>query len=178
MINKNYLIYPSVAVFAAASWFYFVPKVSHTGEYKPSVVSPQIVEVPKEVIHPAQVKVYPKSVKKTLNLPQATQENDSIYVLDSSKLPADDHPQTVTTTLDEKTGEVKTEVRQDEFPWLAAEQTGYVRLSYGVKTGRGKIGRLSVSENLIQIKALHAGVDASIDSDTQMYAGVHVDYAW
>ncbi len=176
MTNKRVII-SLAAVAGIAAWFYFVPKVSQTGEYKQAQISPQVENVPKETVQ-SKVQVYAAAAKKKLGLTKAKQNDSSIAVLDSSKLPPSDHPQTVTTTLDTDTGTIETEVKQEPLPLIAAEQTGYIRIGYGIKTGRGKIARISISENLIQIKSLHAGLDASIDTDGTGYAGAHIDYGW
>ncbi len=177
-MNKS-LIASYVGVVAiVASWLYFIPKMSHVGEYKNAETSPQVNNVPKEIIHPAQVQAYTKEAKKKLNLSESEQKDDTIIILAADKIPADDHPSTVVSSLDSDTGEVHTEIRRDPIPWLAAEQTGYIRIGYGIKTFRGKVGRFEVSENLLQIKAFHFGVDSTLDTDGQGYAGVHLEYRW
>jgi len=88
-----------------------------------------------------------------------------------------ERPTTVATVVDTDTGKSETITRTESYPWLAAEQRGEVRLDLGI-TPKGTAGRLSITENLLQIKAVHLGVVGSFDTSGQMFAGVGVGYKW
>lgn len=95
---------------------------------------------------------------------------------------SDDRPKTVITVIDEGTGESRTLVKTEPAPWLALETRGGVRLDYGYAiplagAPRPAI-RLSVRQDVIRVKDLHAGVVASIDTAGQKFVGVGVEWRW
>lgn len=168
-----------VALLAAGIiWYYATPKLSPVQQWQPAKVAPQIALVHKQDIVPPKVSVYMPVAKRKLDLPAVVQEDPHSYVLDSVRLPSDRHPQTVTTLIDEQTGQTETLVRREPLPWLAAEQTGEARVDIGIKNGMARVGRLTLREDLLQVKALHAGLNASIDTDGQFFAGAGIGYRW
>lgn len=167
----------AVILLLGVYWWTHVPAVP-APSYHEAAPAPQLAKTPTEAIKPPQVVVYAQAAKKKLDLPAGVQADQHAHVIAASRLPADDHAQTVTTVIDDQTGLSQTLVREEPLPWLAAEQRGYARLGYGIKTGSGRVTRLAVGENLIQVKALHFGVDGTLDSDGQGYAGVHVEWQW
>lgn len=163
---------------AGCAWWYFTPAPVPVDEWAPAEVAPQVESVPKQDIKPPRVRAYAPAAKAKLRLPDGMLNDPSIYVLGSSSLPSDTHPQTVTTVIDEQTGEVQTIVRREPLPWLAAEQHGELRLDAGVKNGLAKVVRLTLREDLLQVKALHADINASIDTDGQYFIGAGVGLKW
>lgn len=159
-------------------WYYATPRPAPVNEWSPAKPLPQVADVPKEYIKPPQVKVYAPTAKKKLELPPDVQNDPDLYVLSTARLPGDSSRQNVTTLINRNTGETETLVRREPAPWLAAEQTGELRLDYGIKNGRVRAGRLSLHEDLVQIRALHLGVQASLDTDGQYFAGAGVGWRW
>lgn len=139
---------------------------------------PTVSDVPKVDITPAKVRVYAPEAKAKAVLPDDVKANDAIVVLESSKLPESEHAQTVTTVLNSDTGEAKTYVTVDPYPWIAGEARKEVSIGYGMKNGGVIVPRLSLSADLVQVKALHFGVGASLDGDGQYFAGVRAAYRW
>lgn len=135
-------------------------------------------------IKSGKVKAYtaPKN-KAHLNLPQPVQDDPLQVVLESTQVKADDHPQTVTTTIDSDTGETKTYVRRDPLPWLAWDTHGEVGAYGGIKNGV-LTARVEAKQGLVQIKALHLGVIASVDQplsgpiSADYYVGAGAWYRW
>lgn len=158
-------------------WWTHVPTPPTPG-YHVAPLAPQLAHTPLVPINPPRVMAYAPAVKKRLGLPPEVQANQHAHVISASKLPADDHPVTVTTLLDDQTGMETTLVRQEPLPWLAAEERGYLSVGGGFKSGEGRVARLAIGEDLIQVKALHFGIDGTMDSDGQAYGGVHVRWEW
>jgi hypothetical protein len=89
----------------------------------------------------------------------------------------------VTSVLDTKTGETTAYTKPEPYPWLAVESRGEARFDYGYKITKGStvplpVGRLSVTHNFVQVKALHMGVNVAIDTDGTAFAGVGLSYRW
>ena len=166
-----------LCVFVVA-WWYFTPESAPIGKTVIATSAPELKKIQRQNIKPPKVQVYGPSSKAKLNLPIGIQDDPSKYVLGSVKLPNDTHPHTITTVIDEKTGEVQTFERRDPLPWLAAEQRGELRIDAGIKNGLTRTARLSLREDLLQVKALHAGINASLDADGQYFVGVGVGWKW
>lgn len=169
-----------VAVLAilALAWWHFTPNPPPVGSTVVAQKAPELKKVARKNITPPKVPVYAPPAKAKLDLPADIQGDPNKYVLDSVKLPNDTHPHTVTTVIDAATGEVQTFDRRDPLPWFKPEQTGEARLDYGFKAGRPMTTRLTLREDLLQVKALHAGINASLDADGQYFVGAGVAWKW
>lgn len=119
------------------------------------------------------VKVYKPAIKTELKLPASVIANENIQVAASSRVSPNDHPQTVTSTVDMQTGEVTNYVKEEPYPWLAKDTRTEIGLYAGIKNGNKTI-RLEGRQGLIQIKALHVGVIGTLD---QSFSGpIQADY--
>jgi hypothetical protein len=164
---------------ALASHHYFsAPPKAPVEKWTPAKPSPQVAAIARQEIKLPAVIVYAPKAKQTLDLPDEILNDTNKYVLQATRLPSDTHPATVTTLIDQTTGEVQTYVRRELLPWFAFEHTGEARIDVGVKSAVGTVGRLTVREDMLQVKALHAGVNVSLDTDGQIFAGVGVGYRW
>ena len=173
------IILLALSIGALAGWYFTqVPAAAPTAKWTPAQPSQQVAAIPKQEIKPPAVKVYAPKVKQKLNLPEEIQTNPNLYVLQSTRLPNDTHPATVTTLINQQTGEVQTYVRREPLPWLSTEHTGEARIDVGIKSATGTIARLTLREDLLQVKALHAGFNASLDTDGQIFVGVGVGFKW
>lgn len=171
----------AVALFAVAGgawWYISLPDPAPTNQWAPATPAPQVAKVSTEVVKPKTLRVYAPAAKKQLKLPEAVQQDNNQYVVAATKLSHDFRPRTVATTVNTETGEVNTVVRREDYPWLAVEQTGELRIDYGLKNNGERVGRLSLREDFIQTKALHAGVNASLDTDRAIFVGVGVGIKW
>lgn len=128
----------------------------------------------------ASVQAYPDAVKKKLNVPKPVADDVKKKVVAASKIAASDRPHTVTTLLETGTGQFETYVRSDPLPWVAFTARGGAGVYYGMKNGEQAI-RLQVRHDLVQVKAVHAGVIGSIDQaggKTDTFVGVGAEYRW
>ena len=128
------------------------------------------------------VKAYPASVKKKAGIPEMLKADPAVAVVSAAQVKADDHPQTVTTTLNTDTGEVESYTRRDPLPWLAWDYRGEAGMSLGLKNGETAT-RLEVRQNLFAVKAVHFGVTGTVDQtldggETDSYIGIGAWYRW
>lgn len=120
----------------------------------------------------APLKVYPQSVKPKLKLPPAYNDKSKAVVAATET-----KAETVITIVDTTTGEVETLVRDKPLPLLAFERHGQVRIDYG-SNGSRQITRISMQQDLIQSKALHGGISATLDSDRGYFVGIGGGFKW
>lgn len=138
--------------------------------------SPELADVSKTEITPPKVIVYAPEAKKKLNLSADIQNDDKKSVFDSSKIPESDHSTTVTTLIDEDTGKPVTVYSENPLPWLAATKYKEVKLSYGMKNAGVMAGRLEFTDDLFQVKSIHFGINASIDTDSDYFIGAGISF--
>ena len=121
------------------------------------------------------VYVYPDKVKEKLNLPPAVVADAAKQVSATGKLHAEERPYTLTAVLDTGTGVSEVYARPDPLPWIGPGKRGAVGIAYGIKDG-DTTARLYGSRDLLRIKALHAGVTATLDQDRDYFAGGYVEW--
>ena len=110
------------------------------------------------------------------------------HVIAATQVRGSDRPQTVTTVIDEKTGLSQSFVKTDPYPWLGFQQHSEIRMSYGYRydfktapfgeQNTKRVGRLSLTHDFAQVKALNFGVRADVDTDGRAFAGVGLGYRW
>lgn len=167
------LVLAAYGVFAWIIW----PAPAPVLPMVPAVPAPVLKTVEKITIAPPAVQVYAPKAKKKLKLPAAMQADPAQHVIAASQVRADERPHTVITLLDERTGEATTYDRADPLPWMAPETRGELGISYGLRDG-APMGRLSLRQNVLQIKAVRLGAQANIDQDGQWFVGLGVFYRW
>jgi len=178
-ITRRDYIWLALVIGMAIVWYLSKPDTAPVGEYIPAKVAPPVKHVPMVEITPKKpLHVYHPSAKKKLKLSDEQINNQAIVVVAANQVLSDPHPQTIVTTLDQNTGQFKSITRRDPYPWMAAEQTGYMRIGYGFKSSGAKVVRLAASEDLVQILGWNIGGDGTLDSDAQWYGGVHAMYRW
>lgn len=139
--------------------------------------APALKSVDQVTITPPVVKVYAPKAKTKLKLPAAMQADAAVHVLAASQVRADERPHTLYTLIDERTGETQTYDRAEPLPWLAAETRGEVGIGYGLRDG-APMGRLSLRQNLLQVKSVRLGAQANLDQDGQWFVGLGAWYRW
>lgn len=159
-------------------WAYFVPTTVPPGSTVIATPAPELKRVSKVDITPPKVAVFAPAAKKRVGLPATTQADPNKHVLDATKVKSDTHPHTITTVIDSKTGEVTTFDRRDKLPWLAAESRGEIRIGTGFNQDLRRVNWIRGQYDIVQVKALHAGVDAAIYSDGNRYVGLSVAWKW
>lgn len=152
-----------------------------------ATVAPEVRRVETEVITPKSIVVYKAPAKKKLAaagaIPKSLEVDTNVAVVAASRVPARERATTVTTTLNTVTGATETYVADAPRPWVALENRGSVSLDYGLKLDYRNLApkqvvRLTVREDLVQLKALHLGLVVSGDSDGTAFAGVGLSYRW
>ena len=123
------------------------------------------------------VKIHQDRVKKDLNLPEAVTKDPDKKVTASTKVPASDFPNTVTSVFDTGTGATDLFIRQDPRPWLATTTRYELGIGYGA-SDNGSVTRLDGSVELLQIKALHVGITGTLDSSGAYYGGGRLWVRW
>jgi len=148
----------------------------------PSVLAPPAKELAKEetaTLNCKPVMIYRDRVKEKLGLPPTIQKDPDKKVTASTKVPADDHPHTVTSVYDTSTGATDLYIRRDPLPWLAFDTRRELGVAYGFKDDAdGAVARVFGKLDLVQIKALRAGLLGNVDSDGDWYAGAAVSLRW
>lgn len=165
-----------------AFWFFTRPPVDTTVAViaKPA---PVIAKVKKKVIKPKQVVVYAEEAKAKLRLPTSVLNDNTQHVTGATTVTPTERRVTVTSVLDEKTGETTVYTKPEPYPWIAVESRGEARFDMGYKLTRESIvpkpiGRLSVVHDFVQVKGFHAGVNVALDTDGAAFAGVGIGYRW
>lgn len=160
------------------TWDKLTPDPTPVGQWTEAPVSKPVADVPKVEIAPKKLKVYAPQAKKKLKLPDAVQQDDNQYVVSSTTLKPSYRPQTATVLVNQETGETSTVYRLEAYPLFAAQHSGEIRIDYGVKRGLERVGRLTVREDVAQIKGVNLGATASVDTDRDFFAGIGVGYKW
>lgn len=189
--GKSFSLSKWVAVALAALCVFLICWIVWKDYFRPVDRSGQVVAAKPAVevagvstssptVHGGAVQVFPDAVKPKLNLPGPVAADVKKKVVAASKIAASDRPHTVTTLLDTGTGQFETYVRSDPLPWVAFTARGAAGVYYGMKNGQQAI-RLHVRQDLVQFKAVHAGVIGSIDQaggKTDTFVGVGLEYRW
>jgi hypothetical protein len=154
------------------------------GASVPAVAAPAVRGAPKvKVVVKAPVTTLQGGSKADLKLPAAVIADEHKQVIDASQVRSSLRPQTVSTVIDTETGDVKTYVKTDPYPWLAIETRGEIGVAYGYKYSStthapAQVGRLQFSYDAVRVKALTIGVTATLDTDRDAFAGVAIKYKW
>ncbi len=174
----------AVAILAAslAAWWHFRPQPAPVSVPVIATPSKPVEHVGTETIQ-TPLKVYKAESKKRLNLPKSLQEDSSKHVAASSTIKPDFHPHTISTVIDDKTGEVTTYDTREPLPWIAVDNHGEAGVAYGIRDGQATV-RLEVRQNLLDVKAVKLGVQASVDQPfagsiaPSYFVGVGLSYRW
>ena len=175
--SMNRVVIPLLLVLAAGYviW-HFKSTSAPVGVHVLAKVAPQVAPLPKvSTPAPKGIKTYVQAAKKTLKLPEPVIADDNIHVIESTRVAVDDHPHTITTLIDTRTGETTTLDRREPLPWLAFKKSGAIGLSYDVITGlRTFYGR----QDVLQIKEVYLSGMAALRSDRDKMVGVSIEYRW
>lgn len=179
-----------IAVYAASA-FGLISLFTHKSEpvnaSAPAVPAGEVKREPKVTVPVKAVQAYrdQREVKVKLDLPAPVIAAPQEQVISTAKVPDSNRPHTVTTTLNTDTGESTSYVRADPYPWFKPESQGEASLSVGYKySSRYLVGsvqpvaRLQLRQDFLQVKAIHFGVVASVDSDRDAYIGVGIRIPW
>ena len=171
-----------LALLLAGLWLHFRPQPAPVSVPVIATQSKPVEHVGTETIQ-TPLKVYKPEAKKRLNLEKSLQEDASKHVAASSTIKPDNHPHTVSTVIDDKTGDVTTYDTREPLPWIAVDNHGEAGVAYGIRDGQPTV-RLELRQNLVDVKAVKLGVQASIDQpmagigSTSYFVGVGLAYRW
>jgi hypothetical protein len=157
----------------------------HAQPEQPAVAGSQAKAIAGKTTAPIQIsnniQAYPDKAKVDLRLPDDVLQNQFQHVVAATTTKASLHPSTVTAVTDTDTGDTTLYIHRDPLPWMARESSTEVDLDYGYKggVGAGRLEmRLTVSRDLLQLKALHLGVMGSVDQDRSLYTGIRAAVRW
>jgi len=172
-----------LALFAAGvvlgAWLAYRP-AQPADDWQPAQPDKRIANAGTQTVQPkdCRVVVVGPAAKDQLDLPPEIRNNPAQHVSASAIVPSDEHPQSVVTLFDTTTGQTKAITQRLTHPWLATEQRGQLWAGYGLTPGGERVGRILLREDLLQVKALHLGTNASLDTDGRWFAGIGVAYRW
>jgi hypothetical protein len=169
----------SIAVIVVVGWFmYHLMHKPAPVDNTPAIVAPAILAVAKEEVKLVKIQAYKQEAKAVLPLPQKIKDDQAEHVVAATQTPDDDHKHTVTTVVNVDTGETTTIDHKEPLPWLAVEKSNELRVDYGYKGDPNPlpVARLSFRADLVQVKALHFGLNTSLDFDGEYFVGVGVGW--
>ena len=149
------------------------------GEWKQAKQDNRVKGEPTQTIKPKDCKVVviAGAAKEKLELPLEIKQDTTTHITSAVTIPSEERQQSVVTLFNETTGRTDTYTQTLQYPLLAIEQRGQLWLGYGM-TRSGQVGRILFREDLLQVKALHLGMNATVDTDGAWFAGVGVGYRW
>ena len=140
----------------------------------PSAPSRDLAKVDKETLNCIPVIVYKDLAKDKLGLPQTVVAAPEQRVLGATQVKPNERPTTVSAVLNTTTGETSFYQRLDSLPWMAFNRKYEIGVSYlpFTKDGADKLIELDGRMEVIQVKALRAGLTGAIDTDGGYRVGV------
>ncbi len=183
------LVFLAILLFLIMQWSrQSIDKITApVGAHVIATPAKQIAAIPKHqaVVKSGSVRVYESRAKITLKLPEAIKQDEAKQVLESTRVDADDHDQTITTILDTETGDTQTLVRREPLPWIAWRDDGSAGLYAGIKNGT-PTARLEIKQSLFSVKAIRFGAVATVDqplgyaatTSPDYFVGVGAEYRW
>lgn len=175
--SLNQLIAIAAVIVAALALWTFADKLNRpeVGVAAPLPAAKEVRTVEKIIERPKIVYVYPDDVKPKLGLGAEILGNVNAKVISTGKLKAEERDYTLSAVLDVQTGDSQVYARPDPLPWLGPGRQGAIGAAYGLKNGQ-PAGRIYTRYDLVQVKALHAGGLATLDTDAEWFAGGYVEW--
>ena len=143
----------------------------------PSPPSKDLAKVDKETLKCLPVVVYKERAKDKLGLPQEVVAAPEQRVLGATQVKPNERPTTVSAVLNTGSGETTFYQRLDPLPWIAFNRRYEVGISY-LPLNSEKIDNLIELDGrieVIQVKAIRAGVTGAVDSNGEYRVGAR---AW
>jgi len=150
-----------VAIAYGIAWYNRAPEIP-PGVTVEATTAPEVKKEEKVEVATAPVKVYKPAVKRTLKLPESVVADNDQHVIASSKTANDERQHTITTVINQQTGESQTFDRVEPLPWVAVNTKSEIGIYYGMKAGEPAV-RIEGRQELLQVKAAHLGAIANAD---------------
>lgn len=174
-----------LVLIGAFAWIIYRPAPAPTVDVAVKTdPAPAVAKIEKVVTPvPKGVRTYKPVAKTKLKLPAPVIADDKQQVVAATTVKDTGRPQTVTAVINSDTGQVETYVKQEPLPWIDFRQRGQARFAVGYKWDPRtrvpqRVGRLMVEHDFVQVKALSAGLVATIDTDGETFVGAGVSYRW
>ena len=117
------------------------------------------------------VVVYQDRVKRNLSLPGTVVKDHDKKVTASTKVPASDFPNTVTSVYDTGTGATDLYIRRDPLPWLAFDQRWRLGAFYGLSDSENGLFLGVAQYQFAQIKRVHITAHGHADTSGRYFIG-------
>lgn len=174
-----------LAAAVLALWVLVSPARAPMARYVPAEPAPAVAqaETVATPIKTGTIQVYKPATKRALKLPEPIQAAPEQQVIAANTVAPSAHSYTLTTLIDTDTGEVRTLQRAEPLPWLARDPSGRLDLLLG-QSRDGPVARLSVTQNLLQMREWRLGVGGSITQhlggrpETDWLVGVNLGTSW
>lgn len=162
-------------VIVAAAWTFWPKDKLEVGVAAALPEAKVVADEPKVITKIEYIKVYPKTAKPKLHLPETVVKDDAKQVTATGTLKAEERDYTISSVIDTNTGESTVYAEPKPLPWIGPGRGGRIGVAYGLKHGE-IVGRLYGSHDLLQVKALHAGFMGNVDTDSEWFAGGYIEW--
>lgn len=186
----HFVEFALILVIAGYLYFTYKPALPSSGESVIAKEAPAVKGAPlTSFTVKGPVKGYGGKAKEKAKLPPAIQQDPNKELIAATQTPSSLRPTTTSTVIDKETGQVQTFTKVDPYPWLSWEPRGEVGIAYGYKstfrcasfscdTDSKLVARLQFGYDVLRIKALTAGITATVDSDRDAFVGARIRYQW
>lgn len=162
---------------AVAIWWHFHSQPAPVSVPVIAAPSKAVAHVGTEIIQ-TPLKVYKPESKKRLNLPKSLQDDTSKHVAASSTIKPDYHPHTVSTVIDDKTGEVTTYDTREPLPWFAVSSSRHYGAYIGALDGQQAIA-VTARQEALHIKGVTVeGIAIGAMSQSERMGFVGIGISW
>lgn len=119
-----------------------------------------------------------KGAEASLKIPIYPNEG----VIAASSIAPSERRSTVATVIDTDTGHVRTIVREEPLPWLAADVRGGLGMYYGIAAGQPAV-MIQARQALFTVKSVHVQAVGQVVQplglgNSQYFVGVGAEYRW
>jgi hypothetical protein len=163
-----------IIVLILAAWLYSWYKPDGTGEF----VQPPVVEIETEVAECVPVIHYvkAKAIKEDI-VPESVKTDPGKEVTAVATVPEHKGETTVVAVIDKDTGLTTLDMRQERPSLFALESVKTLGLRCNVTKACNEV-TLYGSYEFLRIGALHLEAYGQVDSESQAYVGIGVEYRW
>ena len=169
---KNPYVILAVVLAALLAWNFWPREKPVVGESVQLPPAKEVRMVEKIIIQPKLVYAYHDKSKTELNLPDSVTTDAQKKLIATGKLNAEDRPYTLSGVLDTQTGHAEIYARPDPLPWIGPGKHGAIRLTQW----HNGVTQIDASHDLLQVKALHAGISGRADTSGETLVGGYVEY--